>query len=114
MKSLVFTIDGAYLLSGGLEGVLVMWQLESGARNYLPRLGGQVVAIVPSARASMFAISCMDNSIKLLNIGTMEVERALQGIAPPFAVPEALLTLRPCTVSIDPVEGKIVAASHNL
>jgi len=113
VKSLVFTVDGVYLLSGGLEGVLVMWQLETGKRNYLPRLGGQVVSIAPSLHPSLFAIACMDNSIKLLNIGTMDIERTIQGICPVFPTPKELTT-RPCIVSIDPAEGQIVVASHNL
>jgi len=113
VKSLVFTIDGMYLLSGGLEGVLVVWQLETGKRNYFPRLGGQVVSIAPSLHPSLFAVACMDNSIKLLNIGAMSIERTIQGICPGYPTPEQL-TMRPCTVSIDPLEGKIVVASHNL
>lgn len=113
VKSLVFTIDGVYLLSGGLEGVLVVWQLETGKRNYLPRLGGQVVSITPSLHPSLFAIACMDNSIKLLNIGTMEVERTIQGIYPSFPIPKEM-TMRPSIVSVDPAEGRIVVAGHNL
>uniref|UniRef100_A0A061SNK5 NET1-associated nuclear protein 1 (U3 small nucleolar RNA-associated protein 17) n=1 Tax=Tetraselmis sp. GSL018 TaxID=582737 RepID=A0A061SNK5_9CHLO len=42
---LCFSQDGHYLLSGGLETVLVIWQLSTGARNYLPRLGGALRSI---------------------------------------------------------------------
>lgn len=114
VKSLVFTIDGVYLISGGEESVLVMWQLATGKKSFLPRLGGEVVAIVPSLHPSLFAISCKDNSIKLLNIGTMEMEKTFQGIAPAYQIAQELALTRPCTVSIDPVDGKIVAASRNL
>lgn len=113
VKALTFTSDGVYLLSGGLEGVLVVWQMETGKRNYLPRLGGAVFYIAPSLHPSLFAIACMDNSIKLLNIGTMDVERNIQGIKPSFEMPKQL-TMHPSMVSIEPSEGKIVVATHNL
>ncbi len=34
---LSFSPDGTYLLSGGREGVLVQWQVESGRPSFLPR-----------------------------------------------------------------------------
>ena len=34
---LTFSPDGTYLLSGGREGVLVQWQVETGAQNFVPR-----------------------------------------------------------------------------
>lgn len=46
--SLAFSSDSVFLLSGGAEGVLVMWQLESGQPSFLPRLGGPLVGIHPN------------------------------------------------------------------
>ena len=37
VTSLTFSPDGTYLLSGGREGVLVIWQVETGGQNFLPR-----------------------------------------------------------------------------
>ena len=34
---LTFSPDGTYLLSGGREGVLVLWLMETGGQNFLPR-----------------------------------------------------------------------------
>ena len=51
IAALEFTSDGAQLLSGGEEGVLVVWKLSSGnavgsdAREYVPRLGAGIVAL---------------------------------------------------------------------
>jgi NET1-associated nuclear protein 1 (U3 small nucleolar RNA-associated protein 17) len=39
VASVVFNSDGTYMLSGGEEAVLVIWQLETGAKRTLPRLG---------------------------------------------------------------------------
>ena len=36
-----FSAEGNFLYSGGREGVLVLWRLDTGGeRSYLPRLGG--------------------------------------------------------------------------
>lgn len=51
VAALQYTPDGAQLLSGGEEGVLVVWKLNSGnaagtdAREYVPRLGAGIVAL---------------------------------------------------------------------
>ena len=39
VSSVVFNSDGTYMLSGGEEAVLVIWQLETGTKRFLPRLG---------------------------------------------------------------------------
>ncbi|KAK6203430.1 nucleolar protein NAN1 [Scheffersomyces amazonensis] len=45
VKALQFTPDNSYLLSGGLEKVLVFWQLETDNTQFLPRLNGTVEKI---------------------------------------------------------------------
>lgn len=37
-----FTPNGAYMLSVGYEGVLVFWQIATGSKDFLPRLGGPI------------------------------------------------------------------------
>ena len=44
---LAFSPDDAYLLSGGHEGVLVVWDISSGRRTYLPRLGELPPLLLP-------------------------------------------------------------------
>jgi NET1-associated nuclear protein 1 (U3 small nucleolar RNA-associated protein 17) len=39
VSSVVFNSDGTYMMSGGEEAVLVIWQLETGNKRFLPRLG---------------------------------------------------------------------------
>ncbi|MCL7040811.1 hypothetical protein MKW94_011163 [Papaver nudicaule] len=43
VKVLHFSSDGAYLYSGGKEGVLVVWQLDTGKKRFLPRIGSPLV-----------------------------------------------------------------------
>lgn len=45
VKSLNFTPDSSYLLSGGLEKVLVFWHLETDKTQFLPRLNGLIEKI---------------------------------------------------------------------
>lgn len=113
VKTLLFSSDGVHLLSGGLEGVLVIWQLETGKRQYLPRLGGPIVSIAASPNASFYAIACLDNAVKFVNIGRMEVERSIQGIKPPFLLPKEL-RVYPSRACVEPQEGRIVVPTNNL
>lgn len=45
VSTLSFTNDSNYLLSGGLEKVLVFWNLESEKQQFLPRLNGDISSI---------------------------------------------------------------------
>lgn len=45
VRALQFTPDSNYLLSGGMEKVLVFWQLETSKTQFLPRLNGTIEKI---------------------------------------------------------------------
>ncbi|KAI5478145.1 hypothetical protein MNV49_005409 [Pseudohyphozyma bogoriensis] len=45
VSSLAFTPNGAYLLSGGEESVVVLWQLHTGHREFVPRVGAPIVTL---------------------------------------------------------------------
>ncbi|KAG2022933.1 TFIID and SAGA subunit, variant 2 [Coprinopsis cinerea AmutBmut pab1-1] len=45
VAALSFTPNGAYLLSGGEEAVLVIWQLHTGRKEFVPRVGSPIVTI---------------------------------------------------------------------
>lgn len=49
-QTLCFSHDGRHLLSGGLEKVLVQWNLSSGHTQFLPRLGGLISRIFVDAK----------------------------------------------------------------
>ncbi|KAI3985706.1 hypothetical protein MKX01_030620 [Papaver californicum] len=48
VKVLSFSSDGAYLYSGGKEGVLVVWQLDTGKKRFLPRIGSPLIHFTES------------------------------------------------------------------
>ncbi|CAD6269264.1 unnamed protein product [Miscanthus lutarioriparius] len=85
--SQIFSDDGAYLFSGGLEGVIVVWQLDTGKRRYKPRLGSPLLFFVDSPDSSISCVSCTNNQVHLLKMPNMEVMRSIAGIKLPVASP---------------------------
>eukprot|EP00899_Mesostigma_viride_P012762 jgi/Mesvir1/21487/Mv03937-RA.1 len=87
VNAVVFSADGEYLLSGGEEAVLVIWQLQSNAKNFLPRLGAPILAISATRDPSEFILALDENRLLLVNIATMGVHRAIHGIMPAWQHP---------------------------
>ena len=52
---------GTYLLSGGEEAVLVLWQLDKDVKNFLPRLGSPIAKLTCSPNDSLFGVSLQNN-----------------------------------------------------
>ncbi|XP_010904674.1 uncharacterized protein [Elaeis guineensis] len=88
IKFLFFSSDGAYLYSGANEGVVVIWQLDTGKRKYKPRLGSPLLYFTDSPDPSLSCISCADNQIHLLKMPTMEIKKSIAGIKLPFSFPD--------------------------
>jgi NET1-associated nuclear protein 1 (U3 small nucleolar RNA-associated protein 17) len=57
VKALTFTKDGGYLISGGEESVLVLWQLTTSFHQFIPRLGGPIIGIQITPDETKFLIS---------------------------------------------------------
>jgi len=81
VKSLAFTPDGAYLMSGGLEGVLVQWQMESGRKTFFPRLGSAIeqISVAPD---ETLGITMRDNRIQVLGRINRELKNMIVGVKP--------------------------------
>ena len=80
---LQFTRDGAYLLSGGKEAVLVLWQLETGKKSYLPRLGAEITHLCcfPEDPARVAAARA-DNAVRVVSLAALAVESVARGVRP--------------------------------
>ncbi|KAL2338651.1 hypothetical protein Fmac_013097 [Flemingia macrophylla] len=85
VRLLSFSSDGAYLYSGGKEGVLVLWQLDTGKKKFLPRIGSPLLYFVDSPDPSLSSISCADNQIHILKMPSLEIVRSISGIKPPLS-----------------------------
>ena len=77
-----FSSDGNYMLSGGSEAVLVIWQLRSGTRTYLPRLGAALRCIHPTPDPSAYLVTQVDNTMRLVNTSTMKVDCSVYAMLP--------------------------------
>ncbi len=52
---------GTYLLSGGEEAVLVLWQLANEQKHFRPRLGAPIVGVACCPGDQTFAVSLNNN-----------------------------------------------------
>ncbi len=80
---LSFSTDGRYLLSGGEEAVLVLWDVQTSGRAYLPRLGGPLTGIAPCPDdPARYCLRQSDNTLRVVNIASMMIECSIHGIRP--------------------------------
>ncbi|XP_020595529.1 WD repeat-containing protein 75-like, partial [Phalaenopsis equestris] len=89
VKFLYFSSDGAYLYSGGKEGVIVVWQLDTGKKKFKPRLGAPLITFTDSPDPHLSCLSCSDNQIHLVKMPTMEIIKSISGIKLPFSFPDS-------------------------
>ncbi|KDQ63260.1 hypothetical protein JAAARDRAFT_29279 [Jaapia argillacea MUCL 33604] len=83
VSSLAFTSNGAYLLSGGEESVLVIWQLHTGKKEFVPRVGSPIISIAlsnASEREEEYLLGLADASFAFINAGTMKISKTISRI----------------------------------
>ncbi|KAF2767134.1 WD40 repeat-like protein [Teratosphaeria nubilosa] len=67
-----FNRDGNYIVSGGKETVLVLWQLETGNKQTLPHLTSEVERIAVSPEGGKYALQMGDNSIMVMSTSELK------------------------------------------
>lgn len=72
VNAVKFSQDGNYLISGGSETVLVLWQLETGRKQFLPHLTSEIGRIVVSPKGDRYAVQLGDNSIMVLSTSELK------------------------------------------
>ncbi|GAA6064464.1 hypothetical protein JCM10212_002127 [Sporobolomyces blumeae] len=128
ISSLAFTPNGAYLLSGGQESVIVLWQLSTNHQEYIPRLGGPVrtLTVVDGAAGGrdsatrggggeqMVVARLEDGSVVFVGSQRLKIEKTIAGLKSDVIAPGSNSTStgspwsrRPLPLSVDP-------ATHNL
>ncbi|KIK70685.1 hypothetical protein GYMLUDRAFT_32726 [Collybiopsis luxurians FD-317 M1] len=83
VASLAFTSNGAYLLSGGEESVLVIWQLHSGKKEFVPRIGAplQTISITAgSERGEEYLLGLTDATFVFVSAATLKISRSYSRI----------------------------------
>ncbi|KAG5997043.1 hypothetical protein E4U52_005186 [Claviceps spartinae] len=72
--------DGNYFISGGSENVLVVWQVDTSRKDFLPHLSGSVENIVVSASGASYVLHMDDNSAMVLSTAEMKPTTYIAGI----------------------------------
>ncbi|KAI5917856.1 WD domain-containing protein [Camillea tinctor] len=72
--------DGNYIISGGSESTLVLWQLDTQKMDFLPHLSATVENIVVSARGAAYVLHLGDNSAMILSTAEMKPTTYVSGI----------------------------------
>ncbi|KAG9395765.1 hypothetical protein J8273_2677 [Carpediemonas membranifera] len=85
ISSLLFGPSPSEVYSGGHEGVLVSWNLVASSSDFLPRLGGSIIAMVPGPEGEtvQVAVLCSDNAVRLLDLTHRSVVFTYRGLAQP-------------------------------
>jgi hypothetical protein len=109
VSALSFTPSGAQLLSGGEESVLVVWQLHSGQREYVPRVGAPIggVSVCSGPNGGMeYAIALVDGGVVFVGSDTLRIGRAVRrvrlGKLSPLPISTRPLTARQTQRQLDP------------
>ncbi|KAI9714600.1 MAG: hypothetical protein M1812_006405 [Candelaria pacifica] len=75
-----WSVDGNYIISGGSETVLVLWQLDTGKRQFLPHLSSAIESLVVSPTGSSYAVRLADNSAMIMSTTELMPKASVAGI----------------------------------
>merc|ERR1719247_3421574 len=83
VSAMLVTPEGAQLVSGGEEAVLVLWDLNSAdEKQTIPRWGASIENLAMSADAATIALVLLDNSIRFFDTRGGRKGKTLQEILP--------------------------------
>ncbi|MCJ1439346.1 hypothetical protein MMC27_008738 [Xylographa pallens] len=75
-----WSADGNYIISGGGETVLALWQLETGQKQLLPHLSASIESVVVSPSGVSYAIRLADNSAMVVSTAELQPTFSVSGI----------------------------------
>ncbi len=119
VSSLCFSPNGAQLLSGGEEGVLVVWHLgasgNAASKEFVPRLGAPLSAIAVAngldGREQEYAVSLADGSITFVSSMSLKPTRSFTRIkidASRYLPGASLSASTPVPLAVHPASRNIV------
>ncbi|KAH3946276.1 hypothetical protein HBH53_133350 [Parastagonospora nodorum] len=111
--SVKWSLDGNYLISGGDETVLTIWQLATGKPQHLPHLTAAIESVVVSPTGSSYALSLANNSVIVISTTELEAKTNIVGVQTRRVDPEqlpketksgkpALYALQSVPIAVDP------------
>ncbi|KAI2792101.1 hypothetical protein POX_b02137 [Penicillium oxalicum] len=80
VSSVRWSRDGNYLISGGQESVLVLWQLDTGRKQFLPHLSSPICNIVVSPSGNSYIVKLADNSVMVLSARELQPSANVTGL----------------------------------
>ncbi|RGP68446.1 hypothetical protein FSPOR_5325 [Fusarium sporotrichioides] len=80
VHALKWSRDGNYMISGGSENSLVLWQMDTGRKDFLPHLSGSVENITVSTSGSAYVVHLDDNSVMIISTAEMKPTAYIAGI----------------------------------
>jgi NET1-associated nuclear protein 1 (U3 small nucleolar RNA-associated protein 17) len=82
VSSIAFTSNGAYLLSGGEESVLVIWQLHTGKKEFVPRVGAPIdtIACCKLGDEEEYLLGLADATYAFVSARTLKISRSYSRI----------------------------------
>ena len=72
--------SGNYIISGGMETVLVLWQLDTGKQQFLPHLSAAIESIVVSPSGLCYVIRLANNSVKIISTTELQPIFSMSGV----------------------------------
>lgn len=69
-----------YLYTAGEEGVIVVWNLRTEAKNFLPRMNGEITSLSLSPNSQMLCLVTKDNTLKCINLSNMSILNEYFGV----------------------------------
>lgn len=86
--------------------MLILWQLETRSKQFLPRLGAEIESIAISPDQSMYALGQKDNCIRVISATDMTIKHAISGVK----AAHLDRNMYPMSIGIlaDPISGNLV------
>ncbi|OJD23679.1 hypothetical protein ACJ73_04968 [Blastomyces percursus] len=86
VKTVKWSRDGNYIISGGSETVIVQYQLDTGRKQFLPHLSSHICSIVVSRTGKFYAVRLADNSAMVLSTAELRPIASVSGLQLPSEV----------------------------
>ncbi|KAI9369449.1 WD40-repeat-containing domain protein [Aspergillus egyptiacus] len=80
VRAVRWSKDGNYVISGGHESVMVLWQLDTGRKQFLPHLSSPICNIVVSGSGNSYAVKLADNRTVVLSARELQPLATVTGL----------------------------------
>ncbi|KAL2864865.1 WD40 repeat domain-containing protein [Aspergillus lucknowensis] len=80
VRAVRWSKDGNYVISGGHEPVMVLWQLDSGRKQFLPHLSSPIRDIVVSSTGNSYVVKLADNRVVVLSARELQPLATITGL----------------------------------